>query len=52
MKALGRTEHENARLIVNELQLPTTPEQYQKDVLSVVLEMLKDAPTMPGIHLI
>lgn len=48
MKVLGRTEQENARLIVSELKLPVSPEQYQKEVKTVVLELLKNATVMPG----
>lgn len=48
MKVLGRTEQENARMIVSELNLPVPPELYMSEVKSVVLQLLKNATTMPG----
>lgn len=48
MRVLGRTEQQTAHMIVEELKLPVSYEQYQKEVKNVVLDLLKDAPLMPG----
>lgn len=48
MKVLGRTEQQTAHMIVEELKLPVSHKQYQTEVKNVVLDLLKNAPLMPG----
>ncbi len=51
VKVLGTTEQMSAQIIVDELQLPITPFEYQQEVKKILHKTLPDAALMPGRYL-
>jgi len=51
MKVLGCTEQTAASIIINELQLPITVEEYRRQVDELLDDMLKEATLMDGVFI-
>ena len=47
-KMMGRKPIEGATILVEELQLPMTPEEFHKELYGNLMSMFPDAELMPG----